>query len=74
MTSLHEADGLTCPRWGASLTDLEGTVAGEGSADEQIRVDVDCPDCAAPLEIVIDSALPDAVRVDVWVEDRRELE
>jgi hypothetical protein len=41
-----------------------------GSYDEQVRPEFDCPDCDAPLVLVIESALPDGVGVDMWVENR----
>jgi predicted nucleic acid-binding Zn ribbon protein len=71
MTALHDTDDLTCPRCGASLAGITTDVSTV-SAEESIRVPVDCPDCEAPLDLVITSAQPDAIGVDVFVEDRRD--
>jgi uncharacterized protein (UPF0212 family) len=70
--SLHDVGDLTCPRCGESL---EQHLGGEISAsvDEKIRVAVDCPSCDAPIDIVIESALPDAVGLDVYVEESRKV-
>lgn len=69
--SLHDTGDLTCPRCSESLA---GEIGGELSAsvDEQIRVAANCPECDAPVEIVVESAMPEALGLDVWVEDRRE--
>lgn len=71
MTALHDTDDLTCPRCGASLAGIT-TDGSTVSEEERLRVPVDCPDCDAPLDLVITSAQPDAIGVDVFVEDRRE--
>lgn len=69
MTALHDTGELTCPRCGVTFED--GALdAPTGSYDEQVLSEFDCPDCDAPLVLVIESALPDAVGVDMWVEDR----
>lgn len=60
---------LQCP--GCSEL-LEGD-AGEVPVavdDGVIHVPFDCPDCGAPLVICVESALPDALGVDVSVEHR----
>lgn len=68
--SLHDTGDLTCPRCGDSLADaVDGEVSA--SVEEQIRVATDCPQCGAAIEIVVESAMPDALGLDVWVEDRR---
>jgi hypothetical protein len=67
----HERDELTCPRCGTVLEGDFGTV-DVATGDEQIRTAIECPDCDAPLTVVIESALPDALGVDVWIEDRRD--
>lgn len=73
MAALHDTGDPTCPRCGTSLADLEGTVKAESTPpDEQLQVDIHCPACEAPLALIVESALPDALGVDVWVEDRRE--
>jgi transcription elongation factor Elf1 len=71
MTALHAPGELTCPRCGASLAGIT-TDASTVSEEESIRIPVDCPDCETPLDLVITSALPDAIGVDVFVEDRRD--
>ena len=71
--ALHETGDLTCSRCGASLAGLSGTVdpdvGGGASADLAVRTHVECPECCAALDIVVESALPDAIGVDVYVED-----
>lgn len=71
MTTPHEADDLTCPRCGAPVTGFDGTIDGIGE-NEQIRINIECGECKAPLEIVVESTLPKAVDAGMWVEDRRE--
>lgn len=74
--ALHDTDELTCPRCGELLEGDFGTVtpstSGEGAEEMEIRTPIECPACTAPLEIVIESALPEAIGVDIYVEDRRE--
>lgn len=70
--SLHDAGELTCPRCGDLLEGDFGTVETSIDEDSQIRTEIECPDCGAPLDVVIESALPEAIGVDIWVEDRRE--
>lgn len=73
MTALHDTSELSCPRCGASLADLEEEVrAPVSGTDDQIRIGVECSSCTAPLELVRETALPEAIGVDVWVEDRRD--
>ena len=75
VTAPHDTGALTCPRCGASLTDLRGELGGDvGWPTEQIRVDVECPTCDAPLAVLIESAAPEAIGVDVWVEDRHDVD
>jgi len=63
----------TCPRCGSSLADrLDGVAVATDAGDDSVRVPVDCHDCDAPLTLVVESALPDALGVDVYVKDRRE--
>jgi DNA-directed RNA polymerase subunit RPC12/RpoP len=70
---LHEEDELTCPRCGEVLNGDFGTVDTKISNEsDQVRTEIDCPDCDAPLDLVIESALPDALGFDIWVEDRRD--
>ncbi len=68
---LHDHGGLTCPRCGVSIEDFETTVSPDTSGDN-VRIPVSCPNCDAPLAIVIESAAPDALGLDVWSEDRRD--
>ena len=42
-------------------------------ADDQVRVETECPGCEAVLEVVTEAA-PDGSGDDVWVEDRRDNE
>ena len=75
VTALHDTGALTCPRCGVSLTDLRGELGADDSGPtEQIRVDMECPSCDAPLAVLIESAAPEAIGVDVWVEDRHEVD
>jgi transcription elongation factor Elf1 len=62
-------DTLRCPACGELLEGDAGDVP-TSIDDGEIRVAVDCPACGAPLEIVIESALPEALGVDVTVEPR----
>lgn len=67
--ALHDTGELTCPRCGTALE-----TAGEVRPNvdrSKARVPVDCPDCGAPLEVILTSAAPEAIGLDVWVEDRR---
>lgn len=69
---MHETGDLTCPRCGESIMGVSGSVdmdvAGSGG-EKQIRTHVQCPECDALVDIVIESALPDGIGVDVYVED-----
>lgn len=73
--ALHDVDQLTCPRCGHLFEDqpedADSGVEVSGDTD-QIRLHFDCPTCEAPLAIVIESALPEAIGADVWVEDRHD--
>lgn len=71
MTALHDVDELTCPRCGATLEGDFGQVPVDVD-DNQIRTALDCPACDAPLALGVESAAPEALGVDVWVEDRRD--
>jgi DNA-directed RNA polymerase subunit RPC12/RpoP len=71
MTALHDTDELTCPRCGVVLEGDFGTVNVEMS-DDQIRTPIECPDCDAPLEVVVEMAPSDALGVEMWVEDRHQ--
>lgn len=72
MTALHESGDLTCPRCGASLAAGKSELTPKvKEANGKMRFDEECPSCDAPLEIVVESAAPDAIGVDVWVEDHR---
>lgn len=71
MTALHETGELTCPRCGETLEGDFGKVSARVE-NGQIRTEIECPYCSAPLEVVVENALPDALGVDVWVEDREE--
>lgn len=68
---MHDTGELTCPRCGEQLEGDFGTV-NVSTGDEQIRTEIECPNCGAPLDVVMESALPDALGMDVWVEDRHE--
>lgn len=73
MTALHNTGDLSCPRCGVSLTDLKGELGADaGGSNDQIRVHLECPSCDAPLAVLIESAAPEALGVDVWIEDRRD--
>jgi predicted nucleic acid-binding Zn ribbon protein len=69
MTLLHDTGELTCPRCGTVLKGDFGTVPVDTSKD-QIRIEIDCPECSAPLVALMEMALPEALGVDMWVEDR----
>lgn len=70
--SLHDTGELTCSRCGESLADaIDGEVSA-ATVDEQIRVATECPTCEAPIAVVVEAAMPEALGLDVWVEDRRE--
>jgi transcription initiation factor IIE alpha subunit len=55
MTALHDTGELTCPRCSVTFEDVT-LDAPTGSYDEQVRSEFDCPDCDAPLVLVIESA------------------
>lgn len=75
MTALHDTGDLTCPRCGASLAEAKSKLAAEvREPNGQIRIDEECPSCDAPLAVIVASAAPEAIGVNVWVEDRRELD
>ena len=66
MTALHDTGDLTCPRCSTTLTDFKGELGGDVSRPTgQIRVDIECPSCDAPLAVLIESAAPKAIGVDV---------
>lgn len=76
---MHETGELTCPRCGELLEGDFGTVevstSGKMSDDPEgmmFRTEIECPHCGAPLAAVVESALPEALGVNVWVEDRKE--
>lgn len=64
-------DVLRCPTCDDVLEGDAGTVPASVD-DGEIRVPFDCPACGAPLTIVVESALPDALGVDTSVEPRNE--
>lgn len=64
-------DVLRCPTCDEVLEGDFGEVP-TAVEDGEIRVAFDCPACGAPLEIVVESALPDALGVDLTVERRDE--
>jgi hypothetical protein len=73
MTALHDTGELTCPRCGTSLDGIDADVTGVfRETNQPLRTHLECPDpdCNAPLDLVIESALPDALGVDIYVEDR----
>jgi endogenous inhibitor of DNA gyrase (YacG/DUF329 family) len=72
--SLHDHGDLTCPRCGTSLPEAEasGEAAPASVDDDQIRVSIECPECEAQLDLVVENALPEAIGVDIFVEDRRD--
>lgn len=75
MTALHDTGGLTCPRCGASLAKIKSELTPEEREPEgQLRINKECPSCNAPLSVIVESAAPEAIGVDVWVEDRREVD
>ena len=68
MTALHETGDLTGPCCGASLagpTGTESTVSDE----ENSRLPVYCSNCEALRPIGITTALPDALGLDIHVEE-----
>ena len=67
--TLHDTDELTCPRCGDVLEGDFGPT--EPDVGSEVRIPFDCPTCEAPLEVVMESALPEGSGLDVWVEDRR---
>lgn len=62
---------LRCPDCGEHLEGDAGEVP-VSVEDGVICVAVDCPDCGAPLTITVESALPEALGVDLSV-DRRDV-
>lgn len=74
--ALHDTGELTCPRCGETLEGdfgkVETSTSEKDDEEAAIRTAINCPECGAPLEVVIESALPEAIGVDVWVEDRQE--
>jgi predicted RNA-binding Zn-ribbon protein involved in translation (DUF1610 family) len=62
-------EGLRCPNCGEALEGDAGEVP-VSIEDEVIRVPFDCPECDAPLTITVESALPEAIGVDLSVERR----
>lgn len=74
MTALHDTGEPTCPRCGEVLEDVKSKISTDaaGEGDEFVRAPFDCPECGAPLAVVVESALPEAVGVDVYIEDRRD--
>lgn len=70
MTALHETGALPCPRCRASLAGNTTDVSAVPE-EERLRIPVDCPDCEAPLDLVLPAAQSEAIGVDVFVEDRR---
>ena len=60
---------LRCPDCGEALEGDAGEVP-VSIEDEVIRVPFDCPECEARLAISVESALPEAIGVDVSVERR----
>lgn len=75
--ALHETDDLTCPRCGASLFDeredgetFEAQLVEDD--DVMIRARFPCPACGALIDQVTASAAPEALGVDVWIEDAKE--
>lgn len=62
---------LRCPDCGELLESDAGEVP-VSVEDGVIRVAVDCPDCGAPLALTVESALPEALGVDLSV-DRRDV-
>lgn len=65
-------DELGCPRCGTRITRPQNTSMPAG-ADDQVRVETECPGCETVLEVVTEAA-PDGSGDDVWVEDRRDNE
>lgn len=63
-------DVLRCPACDELLEGAATTVP-VGDEGDEIRVDVECSACDAPLAIVVSSALPEALGVDLDVERRR---
>lgn len=63
-------DVLRCPDCGELLEGDAGEVP-VSVEDGEIRVPFDCPACDAPLTITVESALPEALGVDVTVDRRR---
>lgn len=72
MTEVHDSGELSCPRCGVPIEDVEIPSAEVVTAGEELRVGLECPDCGSDLELVVRSAAPKALGVDVWLEDRRE--
>lgn len=72
--SLHDHGDLTCPRCGTSLPEAEasGEDAPATVDDDQIRVAMECPEFETPLTLVVENALPEAIGVDIYVEDRHD--
>lgn len=60
---------LTCPRCGEQLE--AASSRGRVTFGDEIRLPVECPNCAAALTIIVMPDVPDSVEVvDVWAEDR----
>lgn len=68
MTALPDTGDLPVHCCGASLAGTTGTESTV-SDEENVRFPVYCPNCEAPLPIVITSALPDALGLNIHVEE-----
>ncbi len=63
---------LSCPRCDATVPSVAGSVPVDGS-ERELRVPVECPDCVAPLSLVVTRVRErDEIGVELWLEDRRE--
>jgi hypothetical protein len=65
--STTDSEPLRCPECEkfreGRLGDIPGTVE-----DETIIVEFDCPKCDAALELLLESALPEAIGIDIDVQ------
>lgn len=70
--AVTETDDVSCPRCGASLAGVLVAVVGDvgkTGMDAELRTHSRCPECDAPVDVVVASNLPDDLGVDVFVED-----
>jgi hypothetical protein len=66
MSASDDSEPLRCPECEELLEGRLGDVPG-AVEDETITVAFDCPECGADLELLLESALPEALGIDIEV-------